>query len=336
MNIQAYYYFHLVKSLKTLDLYKALNLFKLVLSYGKALLLKNTKTWGLPVALSIEPTNTCNLACPDCITGNQEMKRPKGVLSLKSFTLFLSRLPRSIIYLNLCFQGEPFANPSILSMIKEAKKKKLYCALSTNGHFNPAITAKGIICSGLDEITFSLDGTSQITYALYRKNGDFDKVIKTIRELIKQKRNKGIRKPFVKLQFIVFRHNEDEIKKFEQLAKTLKVDQHVIKSAHLHDPEKEQEKIPRQKRYARYYVNKRGFVEKLKRQGPCWKAWHSAVVTWQGDVLPCCIDKNGDHVFGNLHEKNLEQVWSGGAFNAFREQLLKNQVDIDICKKCSM
>ena len=36
--------------------------------------------WGLPVALSFEPTTSCNLRCPECPSGLRSFTRPTGML----------------------------------------------------------------------------------------------------------------------------------------------------------------------------------------------------------------------------------------------------------------
>jgi radical SAM protein with 4Fe4S-binding SPASM domain len=110
----------------------------------------------------------------------------------------------------------------------------------------------------------------------------------------------------------------------------------MLKSAHLQDPAGEKDKIPRQGKYARYIIHPRGNVIKKRHHKACWKAWHSTVATWQGDIVACCFDKDGDHVFGNLHEKKLEEIWHGHVYAAFRERLIKNKEGIDICKACSI
>ena len=54
-----------------------------------------------------------------------------------------------------------------------------------------------------------------------------------------------------------------------------------------------------------------------------------------GDVVPCCRDPKGEYVMGNLLVQDLDAVWNGERFIAFREQLHKNQSQIDICRLCS-
>ena len=63
--------------------------------------------------------------------------------------------------------------------------------------------------------------------------------------------------------------------------------------------------------------------------------WHSNVVTWDGDVVPCCFDKDAKYVMGNLHETPLKDIWSNQKYNRFREQLTRDRSKIDICQNCT-
>ena len=52
---------------------------------------KAEKCLGLPVHLTVEPTNICNLQCPVCETGAGVLGRPKGYMSLDSFKKILDK-----------------------------------------------------------------------------------------------------------------------------------------------------------------------------------------------------------------------------------------------------
>jgi radical SAM protein with 4Fe4S-binding SPASM domain len=67
----------------------------------------------------------------------------------------------------------------------------------------------------------------------------------------------------------------------------------------------------------------------------CWKLWHSAEITWDGRVLPCCFDKDAQHEMGRFPETSFHDIWRGEAYEAFRRQLFQSRKNIDICQNCT-
>ena len=95
----------------------------------------------MPLSYSIEPTNHCNLKCPECPSGLGSLTRPLGLLKLNDFKNWIDQIKDKGFYVQLFFQGEPYINKQLPEMIKYAQDNKVYIAISTNGHF---ITEKNI------------------------------------------------------------------------------------------------------------------------------------------------------------------------------------------------
>src|SRR5690242_6961393 len=55
---------------------KALNVAKVLSSYYYSRARNTPEQWGLPVAIAIEPTTSCNLRCPECPSGLRSFSRP--------------------------------------------------------------------------------------------------------------------------------------------------------------------------------------------------------------------------------------------------------------------
>lgn len=67
----------------------------------------------------------------------------------------------------------------------------------------------------------------------------------------------------------------------------------------------------------------------------CWRMWSSCVVTWDGKVVPCCFDKDATHQLGDIQSQPLKQIWKSTSYQAFRQSLLTNRQEIDICQNCT-
>jgi len=63
--------------------------------------------------------------------------------------------------------------------------------------------------------------------------------------------------------------------------------------------------------------------------------WQGAVITWDGRVVPCCFDKDGSYVMGKVDDQTLGEIWKNEKYQAFRDRILKDRTQIDICKNCT-
>jgi radical SAM protein with 4Fe4S-binding SPASM domain len=62
--------------------------------------------------------------------------------------------------------------------------------------------------------------------------------------------------------------------------------------------------------------------------------WSTAIVTVDGDVVPCCFDKFAGHAMGNLNDQNFGDIWNGEKYKSFRETVIKSRALVDICSQC--
>jgi len=257
-------------------------------------------------------------------------------MDMKIYEEILNQTENTTLWLLLYFQGEPFLHPVIFSMIKKAKEKKLYTTLSTNGHFLNETNCTKIIDSGLNRIIISLDGTDAETYSKYRKNGDFNKVLDGINTLTREKKRMNSHNPFVILQFLVFRHNQNQVKPIKKLGKTLGVNRVHIKSAQIYNFNEKTATIPTKAKYSRYVLNSQNQSQlKSKLKNSCRRLWFSSVITTDGDILPCCFDKHADHPMGNITQQLFSAIWKNNLYNNFRKKVLTNRGGIGICRNCT-
>ncbi len=319
-----------------LSLRKLLNLVQLRSSYLLSTLLQRPIHWGMPMSLSIEPTTSCNLRCPECPSGLRSFTRPTGHIQLELYDYILEQLAPKLLVLILYFQGEPFIHPRFFEMIQRAAAKKLYTITSTNGHFLSEENARKTVESGLDRLIVSLDGLSQETYSAYRKEGKLQEVLAGIQRLVKWKTKLKSHTPHIVLQFLVVRPNEHEIPALKQLARELRVDELQIKTAQIYEYENGHPLIPRNLRYSRYKPDGQG-KWKLKKalRNRCLRLWQGAVITWDGRVLPCCFDKDAQYKMGQMPLHSFRQIWKNEAYASFRKQLIQNRNQIEICRNCT-
>jgi radical SAM protein with 4Fe4S-binding SPASM domain len=293
--------------------------------------------WGLPIAISFEPTTSCNLRCPECPSGLRAFTRPTGMLQQDFFRQTIDDIYQDLSYLTFYFQGEPYLNPEFLSMVSYAHEKGIYTATSTNAHYLTDEKARETVESGLDRLIISIDGTTQEVYEQYRVGGQLHKVLEGARRIVRWKKELNSKTPFVFFQFLVVKPNEHQLEEVRRLGKEIGVDQVRFKTAQVYDYENDPHQlIPENNKYSRYKKDSRGVTRvKSGLQNKCWKLWHANVITWDGLVVPCCFDKDALHQLGDLKTKPFREVWQSKSYRTFREQLMNGRKNIDICSNCS-
>jgi len=335
------------------------NLLKIFSGYIFSLFFHRTIHWGHPISISIEPTNKCNLTCPECPTGQHGLTRSSGSIDIERFKIYIDQAGKKLLYLILYFQGEPYLNRHLFDMISYAKSKKIYVWASTNGHFLTEENIRKTIESGLDKLVISLDGTNQEAYQKYRVGGSYETVVEGIRNFVRIRKNLGARHPRLEIQFLVLKSNQHQIKEIKKLGKLLGVECTVLKTAQFYDFEQGNPLMPEDGKYSRYKrmrgkegieghrdrgiearshqspVTGRQYVIKNKLSNRCFRMWSGCVITWDGKVVPCCFDKDADHSMGDMNEQSFDEIWKGERYNEFRKRILKNRKSVEICRNCS-
>ncbi len=306
-------------------------------SYGLSVLLRRPVVWGLPPVLMVEPTNVCNLKCPLCPTGAGTLKRPSAFLDSALYRRAVDELARDTFMLLLWNQGESFLHPEFLEMVRYADRAGLWTYASTNGHYLDR--PEELVRSGLGTLLVSVDGATPETYRAYRRSGDFELVIRGLKELTAAKRRLGSPTPVVHLQFIVMRHNEHEIPEIDRLARECGVDRLTLKTVQIYDDQDIDVWLPEDPERRRYRIvgdgeGKRHFAMKHGVPNRCKRLWNQPVIHAGGEVTVCCFDKDSDYAMGNLARNSFHEIWRAGNFQDFRRTVFRGRERFEMCRNC--
>jgi MoaA/NifB/PqqE/SkfB family radical SAM enzyme len=190
---------------------------------------RSTVALSKPFGLVVDPSNSCNLACPGCVHSRQvkELKLFEwnpGLLPESRVTSFLKAYGPNATHAMLCNYGEPLTNPDTPKFIRLAKSYLLQTMLSTNISL-PRFDADAYAESGLDYMVLSIDGATQPVYERFRRKGNLELVFENIRKLVAAKRRAGRSMPIVTWRFLTFEHNVHEIPMAIEKARELSVDE---------------------------------------------------------------------------------------------------------------
>jgi len=293
-----------------------------------------------PMSLSVEPTTACNLRCPECPSGLRSFTRPTGMLDPKRLSALLSGpegLGRHLVYLNLYFQGEPYLHTGMDDLVAIGKKAGLYVSTSTNAHHIDAERAERITDSGIDRLIISIDGADQASYSAYRVGGQLQKVLDATGHLLAARRRKGGRTPHIVWQFLVVGTNEHQLPVMRDMARRWGVDEFVVKTAQLDEPHDGHALLTQDPRLRRYDRDPSGrWVLRNPMLDRCWRMWQGAVVTWDGQVVPCCFDKDAQHSMGRAEDgAAFRALWQAEPYRQFRASVFSHRAGIEMCRNCT-
>ncbi len=314
---------------------RSLNIIKIVSSFLVSVIIRKPLVWGMPVSYSIEPTNLCNLKCPECPSGLGELTRPLGLLKLDDFKKFIDGIKGTGFYVQLFFQGEPYINKELQKMIQYARLNTVYVSVSTNGLLVSEKNVDTILKNAPDKLIFSMDGLDEETYRNYRVGGTFEKADSGLKLLLKRKRELKMKRPFVELQFIVMKQNEHQIEEVLRYGKDAGADKVVLKTMQVSSYENALRFLPSNQKYSRYNLSEGKVKIKNKLRNHCFALWRTSVITWDGRVVPCCFDKDAEFELGTLANKSFEEIWKSEPYREFRQGVLDNRKGLEMCTNCT-
>jgi hypothetical protein len=169
----------------------------------------------MPSRLYIECTAACNISCNQaCCAPETGITRTRqaGMLDYDLFTRVVDEAGPSVGRIDFFNYGEAFLHKRALDMVEYIKSRHphVYLYTSTNGLALTEDGARRLARSGIDEVTFSIDGATHDTYVQYRQRGDFAKAIRNLTALCDEKRKNGLDVPFVNWRYILFSHNDSD------------------------------------------------------------------------------------------------------------------------------
>ena len=298
-----------------------------------------------PRQVQIEITNRCNMDCPMC---------PREVLDIElehmdwgKFVTVVDKL-KERENITLTGWGEPFLHPRIFDMIAYCKERGHRVMITSNGLFSKESIAKEILNSGLDEITFSIDGVEDNNVS----NGHTSNKVYENIEKIARLRETG--RPSIRLQATLHEECEKDLYNVIRFGARIgveavnvgRIDRKYAPALKRPSPVEEERIFYEADHIANQcgirldwlqYAVGTGVVrffyrllrKKLHQSGKyCLKTFDYAYVSREGNVTPCCLLP--EVKMGNLLDGDLQTIWQNEKFNHFRKNYR------DTCGSCDL
>ncbi len=291
----------------------------------------------VPKSVKIELTARCDFNCFFC--ASVQRLRERCDMDFDLYKKLVRDLRNSgVEELGVFYLGESFLVDWLPDAIEFAKKECgfPYVFLTTNGRLATSERVTKCIEAGLDSLKFSFNhadsiqfsevtGVSEEAYELIIEN---IKSARTIRDEIKRKSGHmcGI------YASSILYDGEQKTKMKEAINKILPyVDEHYFlplynQGALTTDVLKEYGYVPT--------AGNQGRIGALREPVPCWSAFTSGHITYDGFLSACCFDHSHTWQMGDLKTSTFMEAWHSNKFQKLRRTHLEKDLSGTPCVKC--
>ena len=299
------------------NLWRKLNGFRNRTSIVKSYLSKKKVTTGYPSEVVLEMSRKCNYACTMCFT--PFLTREEGFMQPDVFHKVLDKVAPHAEMIYLSGGGEPLLNRNTVDYVKQIKERGIPVGLATNCSLLTEKRSEKLIRNGLDYIIIPMDGISKETYEQIRINGNFENVIRNVRNFIQQKKELNSR-VFIQIMMIALPDNKHELPFFPQYVKDLGFGD-LINDVRI-KPE------------INFSHQEEGW-NKINR--PCFLLWRNLYVSWSGVAFACSQDSHGTMQIGDFRRQTLDEIWNSEVMQKQRQLHLDNiMCENSVCDKCGL
>jgi radical SAM protein with 4Fe4S-binding SPASM domain len=199
-----------------------------------------------------------------------------------------------------------------------AKRKGLTdVVLNSNGNLLNEEACLGLIESGLDAIYIGIDAFKSETYEKLRVGGNYNRVVANVNNLLRLKKELGVLKLEVFVQFVEMDANQSEVKDFTEYW----------------NAQGAKAKVRPKVTWAGTVAPWR--VKEIKRY-PCYWVMRTMVVGWDGRVVLCGVDYDAKFVAGDVNNNSMQSVWEG-SLKEIRDMQSQGKYELlpTFCKGCT-
>lgn len=300
---------------------------------------------ALPVKVTLQTNDTCNLDCPHCQIPRVE-KRPK--MSAEVLERVVAELFPTLVELHPSNLGEALLWPLFPRLCDEMARHGVLLDLTTNGTL---LTDEriGWIRPIARDVKVSFDGATRETFERLRLGASFAEVCANVRRLADRLREAPAR-PTIALQMTLMRSNYRELPALVRLASELGAVR--VKAYHLfsfspamddeslmHDlgawPAVLAEALREGERLGveLQCAEPEGTGETSLARGTCHLPWHEAWIDIDGSVLPC--HSHGGDSAGNVLDAPFAAAWNGLLYRRIRRAFALDRPGWH-CEGCGM
>tara|TARA_B100001971_G_C18198470_1_gene543004 strand:- start:368 stop:1516 length:1149 start_codon:yes stop_codon:yes gene_type:complete len=296
------------------------NIISLKNYYSKKISLDNKPTY-----FWLEPTNHCNLRCIMCPNGAGKIEIEKGYMGYPFYKKIIDEISEYASTITMAVHGESVLHPRFFDMVRYATDKSIKVLLNTNATLIDKKRAELMLDSGVASISFAFDGFDKFVYEKARVGATYEETLENILYFLKLKKEANKKLPYTVLSVLMLGlndyHEEGKgafLKQFDGLIDEIRIREVSTWGNTFKE------------------TNDFSFRNNLLCYPPCSRLWSTAVITWNGNVLPCVYNANHEYIIGSLREKSFKEIWNSEKMLALRKSMLnESYLQLSpLCENC--
>lgn len=267
----------------------------------------------------VEITNVCNLACEFCPEG----KRKKEFMSVEQFNRILEQIKPVTNMIMLHVKGEPLLHPELKEILQTSKKHGITVTITTNGTL---LTEKQFVlkqAEALRQINISLHSYTQNKK---RQEDYMQKVCQAVDEL---KETTYISYRLWNLKEYQANLQNKEI--LDYLGQHYKIENLWNKAENKLFLELDHNVFLNQDRQFQWPSMGQREYGKC---GTCYGLRKQIAILVNGDVVPCCMDAEGELQLGNIFESSLSEILENEKAKAMVAGFQRRELIEPFCRTC--
>lgn len=299
-----------------------------------------------PRRIVLELTSACNLRCIMCGRSAADFKDTFFKLS------HLEKIKDTLEHaeeVTLFGWGEPTVHPKFIEILKYLNNYPVRKYFVTNGMTLDKIK-DALFEYKVDIVAISIDGANAETNNKIRRGSDFDKIIKSIKSIVEEKKKRNLKYPYMNFVFTAMDMNFREIPDMVELTKNTGIEElKVVYFTAFSDKLIDQSLWNRQKEVKEIFskaINKAQELDikiklphiqgediaKDKFHKDCFVAWRDFFLGSDGYVRSCL--STSKKLFHIDDYESFFEMWNSEVMKKFRECV--NNIDCmpAECKKC--
>ena len=273
----------------------------------------------------VEITNCCNLKCSFCPEG----KRAKEFMTIEKFEHIIKEVKEYTNLIALHVKGEPLFHPNLKEILEICKKNNILVNITTNATLLEKNKEMIIESGAVRQFNLSLHSiTKNENTDLFESENYINSVLKTSKEIL-EKSNIIISFRLWNLENI--EENSDNYKILNSLGSVFSVEN--------------LKEIAKKEKFVKLAEN--AFLNQdlefiwpslenkiISEEGTCWGLRNQVAILVNGDVVPCCLDGDGEIKLGNIFEESFEKIINSDYSKEFIKAFEENRVIHNLCKRC--
>ena len=273
----------------------------------------------------VEITNSCNLKCSFC----PENKREKLFMRLNEFENIIKQIKDYTNLIALHEKGEPLLHPDLEKILKICEENDILVNITTNA----TLLEKNV------DMLIASKAVRQLNLSLHSINKNENTDIYNFEQYIKSVFN-ATRK-ILKESNIIISYRLWNLENIEENSENYKILKEIENEFKINDLVNVAKKESFVKLAENAFLNQDlEFVwpsmdsNVISECGTCWGLRNQVAILVNGDVVPCCLDENGEINLGNIHKSTFEEILDTNLAKKLIKGFEENKIIHNLCKRC--